>query len=218
MPATAVRPRKRLTAAARRASILAAALPVFAERGYHRASVDEVAERAGISKPVLYDHFASKQALYIALLHDEAGRLFAALEPHQHPEREPLERRIESQARKMFVFAREHPDAWRVLFAEIVGDEAIAAEYERLNALAVETTAAVTLQDPDFGPPPGIARERAALMLGQFEHAAFVSMAQWGHDNPDVPIDDLVAAVMDFAWVGLERLRAGVHWRGAAAS
>ena len=60
--------RKRLPAAERRALIEAAALELFAERGYHGTAIDEIARRAGVSPPVLYDHFASKVALHQRLL------------------------------------------------------------------------------------------------------------------------------------------------------
>jgi len=210
--------RRRLTAGERRASILAAALGVFAERGYHRASVDVVVQRAGISKPVLYDHFASKQDLYMALLEEQAGRLFAAVEPHQHPRREALADRLEATARAMFGFAREHADAWQILFGQTVSDPDVAAAYERLRESGARIAAAVTAEDPDFGAPPGVDRDRGALMLGRLQHDAFVSMAQWGHENPEAPLDDLVAVFMDFAWTGLERLRAGEHWRTDAGA
>src|SRR5688572_31594646 len=64
----------RLPRTARRAQLLAAAQQVFVERGYHAAAMDEIAERAGVSKPVLYQHFPGKLELYLALLeqHSEA--------------------------------------------------------------------------------------------------------------------------------------------------
>jgi AcrR family transcriptional regulator len=60
--------RKRLTAAARREVIAAAATELFAERGYQRASIEEIARRSGVTPPVVYDHFASKRDLYRDLL------------------------------------------------------------------------------------------------------------------------------------------------------
>jgi AcrR family transcriptional regulator len=63
----------RLPAGERREQILDMAMQVFAKLGYHGASMNEIAEAAGVTKPVLYQHFDSKQALYLALL-DEVGR------------------------------------------------------------------------------------------------------------------------------------------------
>ena len=70
-------PRKRLTGEERRAAILDAALAVFAERGYHASSIDDIAREGGISKALIYEHFASKQDLYAELLEQHAGELFS---------------------------------------------------------------------------------------------------------------------------------------------
>lgn len=65
----------RLPAAARRRQLLDSALDVFAARGFHGASMNEVAEAAGVTKPVLYQHFASKRKLFVELLEDVGSRL-----------------------------------------------------------------------------------------------------------------------------------------------
>src|ERR1700730_8247235 len=73
------RPRgTRLPRLARRRQLLDAAMEVFVARGYHAAAMDEIAERAGVSKPVLYQHFPGKQDLYLALLDESVDRLIEA--------------------------------------------------------------------------------------------------------------------------------------------
>ena len=73
---SAARPRgTRLPRQARRRQLLEAALEVFVARGYHAAAMDEIAERAGVSKPVLYQHFPGKQELYLALLDESVEAL-----------------------------------------------------------------------------------------------------------------------------------------------
>jgi AcrR family transcriptional regulator len=73
---SAARPRgTRLPRQARRRQLLQAALEVFVARGYHAAAMDEIAERAGVSKPVLYQHFPGKQELYLALLDESVEEL-----------------------------------------------------------------------------------------------------------------------------------------------
>src|ERR1700680_4101376 len=75
------RPRgTRLPRLARRRQLLDAAMEVFVARGYHAAAMDEIAERAGVSKPVLYQHFPGKQELYLALLDESVDRLIEAVE------------------------------------------------------------------------------------------------------------------------------------------
>src|SRR3954447_19497686 len=70
------RPRgTRLPRMARRRQLLAAAQEVFVAQGYHAAAMDEIAERAGVSKPVLYQHFPGKLELYLALLDEHAEGL-----------------------------------------------------------------------------------------------------------------------------------------------
>ena len=71
--------RKRLTGEERRVAILESALSVFAGRGYHSSSIDDIAREAGVSKALIYEHFASKQDLYAELLEQHAGELFSAL-------------------------------------------------------------------------------------------------------------------------------------------
>ena len=70
---------QRLPRSARRAQLLAAAQAAFVESGYHAAAMDDIAERAGVSKPVLYQHFPGKLELYLALLDERAGELEAAV-------------------------------------------------------------------------------------------------------------------------------------------
>src|SRR6266567_3878473 len=77
---SAARPRgTRLPRQARRRQLLEAALEVFVARGYHAAAMDEIAERAGVSKPVLYQHFPGKQDLYLALLDESIESLIEAV-------------------------------------------------------------------------------------------------------------------------------------------
>src|SRR3954468_22035898 len=69
----------RLPAEERRRQLLDVALDIFAERGFHSTSMDEVANAAGVTKPVLYQHFPSKRALYVELLEDVGNQMLARL-------------------------------------------------------------------------------------------------------------------------------------------
>ncbi len=75
----------RLPRLARRRQLLDAALEVFVARGYHAAAMDEIADRAGVSKPVLYQHFPGKHELYLALLDESVDRLIEAVEAPSAP-------------------------------------------------------------------------------------------------------------------------------------
>src|ERR671917_224383 len=65
----------RLPRGARRVQLLQAAQDVFVAQGFHAAAMDDIADRAGVSKPVLYQHFPGKRELYLALLEEHVGRL-----------------------------------------------------------------------------------------------------------------------------------------------
>jgi AcrR family transcriptional regulator len=213
MAVTESPPRRRLRREERRRTLLDAALAVFGAAGYHAASLDAVVERAGVSKPVLYDHFPSKQALYIAVLEDQSRAMLETLARRADPAAAVLEERLEAAVTMLCRFARRHPPAARLLFRETVSEPAVAAAHAAIRARSVQVAAELTASDPDFTPPRGISRRRAALIMGELQYSACVAAATWVYDHPRVPVADVVAVFMDFAWVGLERFRRGEHWR-----
>src|SRR5690348_14244025 len=104
------RPRKRLTLEQRRGRILAAATRVFARKGYDGASMSDIAEAAGVTKPVLYDHFASKDALFETLLRSiRDGLLAKGREIGQSSAGDDI--RFRSAVDAFFTFVETEPDA-----------------------------------------------------------------------------------------------------------
>src|SRR3954471_16947623 len=111
--------RKRLTGEERRVAILESALSVFAQRGYHPSSIDDIAREAGVSKALIYEHFASKQELYADLIARNAReltqRIGAAL---VGVELESGAARLAIGLEAFFAFVEERRDAWRLLFRD----------------------------------------------------------------------------------------------------
>src|SRR5438094_9768786 len=104
---------QRLTASARRAQLIEVGRAVFAERGYEATAVEEIAERAKISKPIVYEHFGGKQGLYAVIVDREVqellGRITTALDA-EHP------RLMLQQAAQAFLtYIEEEPDGFRIL-------------------------------------------------------------------------------------------------------
>src|ERR1700733_1237521 len=102
----------------REQEILDAAGAVFARAGYPLAPMDEIAEGAGVSKPMLYAYFGSKEGLYLAYIR-RAGRellerLVSAAPRDQHPSA-----RLRARIMEFLAFVEEHRDGWRVLFGEV---------------------------------------------------------------------------------------------------
>ncbi len=107
--------RVRLPAPERRSQLLDAALASFGPRGFHRTSMDDIAELAGVTKPVLYQHFASKHELYVELLHRVSGELLDSLEAAATREETPFGRLL-SGFRAYFAFVSQRTSAFELLF------------------------------------------------------------------------------------------------------
>src|SRR5580704_14040742 len=106
----------RLPAPRRRRQLLDVALDVFASRGYHESSMDDVAEAAGVTKPVLYQHFGSKRDLYLEILRDVGSKLMEAVVQATMTADSPRQQ-VEAGFGAYFTFVGEHVNAFRLLFA-----------------------------------------------------------------------------------------------------
>jgi hypothetical protein len=112
-----------------------------------------------------------------------------------------------------FSFVEERRDAWRILFRD-VADPETAAVLDRILEQVTGVVAALIAQDPgvrrvDQDDPQG---ERAIRLLAQMLVGAVQSVANWWADHREVPRDQIVEMVMDFAWLGLDRLSRGERW------
>ena len=203
--------RRRMAAADRREAILEAALDAFSEGGYHETSLEKVAARAGVSKALIYEHFGSKRELHGALLEMYVGELLERV-AEAIAAAEPGAERMGAGADALFAFVEERRGAWRMLFRSIEDPE-IADGLARLQTEAASTVAALMaadareegIADPDL--------EIAIEMFAQQLTGAVQWLANWWDEHREVPRKDLVAVVMDFAWLGLERVGAGERWR-----
>ena len=192
--------RPRLTAGQRRAAILDAALEVFAVRGYHGASIDDIAVAAGISKALIYEHFESKRDLHETLLADHAGELFRRFEASA-AQGGAGEERLRRGVDAFFGFVEERREAWRALFRDSA-DPDLARVIDRLQDQATGVIVALSESDPDAPDLPAGELEMHARLLS----GACQALANWWYDHQDVPRQDLVERVVAFAWRGLERL------------
>src|SRR5262245_1460837 len=125
-----------MSAAARREVIEQAALELFAERGYHGAAMDEIARRAGVTPPVIYDHFASKLALHKRLLErtrDELIAMWTEQLAGEQPASERLPRALDAWAR----YVQRHPYAPRMFFVETTGQPEIQVLHREVQAQAL---------------------------------------------------------------------------------
>src|SRR3954452_22969374 len=146
-------PRKRLSAEDRRAAILDSALQVFSRRGYNGASIDEIAQTAGISKALIYEHFPSKKDLHVSLLERHTQEIFIAL-ARTADTQEPGEVRLRNGVSAFFDWVETHPLAFRLLFRDTFESE-VADVLNRLQNQATGAIAALIAAEPAQRPARG---------------------------------------------------------------
>ena len=194
--------RTRLTGDERRRRILAAAIPLLAEHGYDAVSVGEIAEAAGCSKPVLYDHFPSKAQLAIAAVEETGAALMehvtaAVLAAAGESRRRQLERGFEA----FFEFTERNPLACRMVFRDPSRDPDVLQAHVRVHRNATAGVTALFAGGLEGEPDP-----RRVELFAHITTSALAALAVWWDDHPSLTRDELVAAMMDYAFVGLERL------------
>jgi AcrR family transcriptional regulator len=192
----------RLSAAERRDVIERAATEVFAERGYAGAAMDEIARRSGVTVPVVYDHFDSKQDLYRRLLERHFAELRALWRDQTAPD-VPLERVLEQAVDAWLAYVETHPFAWRMLFRDTTGDPDVQAAHAEVAARSRE------LLLPLWAEQLGAA---GVEMTWEVFRAVLQGLALWWLEHQDVPREQVLATIMNTLWIGFERVMAGETW------
>ena len=190
-------------------AILDSALEVFGARGYHGASIDEIAQRAGISKALIYEHFPSKKDLHVSLLERHVQDIFGRL-ARSADTSEPGEVRLRKGVDAFLEWVETHPGAFRLLFRDSLEPD-VAEVLERLQAQASGAITALMATEPiELGPGEDPATLRLAVeTFAQQLSGGVQFLAIWWRGHPEVSREFLVNRVMDYAWLGLERVRAG---------
>jgi AcrR family transcriptional regulator len=202
-----------MAASDRRLAILEAARAAFADGGFHQTSLDAVAERAGVSKALIYEHFDSKRELYLAMLEmhtDElVERVSAAVTAADQPEE-----RMRSGLEAFFAFVEERRGAWRIMFRN-PGDPDVAVYMERLRDGVAAVVAALMSEEAEQAFPDVPERERIIQMVAQQLVGAMQALADWWDLHREIPREQVIQGAMDFAWSGQERLSRGLRWQPA---
>jgi AcrR family transcriptional regulator len=190
-------PRRRLSAAERRERILGAATELFAARGYAGAPIDAVARAAGVSPPVLYDHFPSKLALYEAVLEAHFANLRAIWS--RFPAGELSEDSVTASFDAWFGYVEANPDAARILFREPGEADAAAvhrAVSERSRGLVLQPLVEAPASAPLTAAAPDL--EMTWVVL----RGVLQGLALWWVDHPEVPRERVVATAVTSLWRG----------------
>ena len=199
-------PRRRLAPEERRKLIVEAAGRLFGERGYDGTRLDAVAAAAGVTKPVLYRHFADKRALYVALLERHRADLgsFAGAIPAEGP----LDLRLRAVLEVWLDYVQAHDYAWRMLFRDAGGGPEVRAVRVEVHAEARAVLAGLIRH---LAPAP--IPERELEPLAELLSMGMASLVLWWIEAPGVEREAVLDAIAR-VWTGVLTSRAD---GGAAA-
>ena len=191
----------RLPRPASRKQLLGAAQEVFVAHGYHAAAMDDIAERAGVSKPVLYQHFPGKLELYLALLDQHADDLVAKVRSALQSTTDNRQR-VAASVRAYFDFVIGGDDdgagAFRLVFeSDLKSEPAVRDRVERMSQECVEAIAETIAHDTGF-------REEEALLLSVgLAGLAEVGARWWLASEGRLSKERAVELLVGLSWRGI---------------
>jgi len=193
------RPRTgRLPRSARRAQLLDSALDVFVAQGYHAAAMDDIAERAGVSKPVLYQHFPGKLDLYVALLDSACDRVVAEVREALASTTDNKER-VAATTEAFYAYVVNAGGAFRLVFeSDLTSEPAVRERVDRVTVLCGEAIAEVIADDTGF--PPEVSRLLAVALVGMSQVSARFWLQAPDNTLPQAAAVELISSL---AWRGI---------------
>ncbi len=198
-----------MSAADRREAILDAALEEFSVNGFHETSLEGVADRAGISKALIYEHFPSKRDLHGALLGRYVHRLLEGV-IGAIATAAPPEERLRSGGDAFLLFVEEHREPWRLMVRN-PADSGVEATVGRVQSEIAHAIGALMQADAPTERYPADAHFEIEMLAQQIV-GSLRALANWWDEHRDVPRERLLVTYMDFAWLGLDRLSQGESW------
>jgi AcrR family transcriptional regulator len=203
---------KRMPRAVREQQMLDAAVRTFGQRGYRSASMDEIADLAGVSKPLVYLYLNSKEELFTACIRREAKALTEAVRAGVRPGL-PADRQLWEGLRAFFTHTALNPDGWSVLHRQArTHGEPFAAEVGAMRAeLVAFVTELIVVAAREAHRNPSLP-EREVAGLAEALVGAAESLAAWANTAPGVSARQAAATLINFAWAGLGNLMEDRPW------
>jgi AcrR family transcriptional regulator len=183
--------------------MLVAAARVFAEHGYHAASMDEIAALADVSKPLLYRYFVSKDGLYLAIIERAGQHLVDGLALIQSV-KDPLQR-IEMTAMGLLTFIGRYRDLWLVMYNEAMGGSSPVAQ--RVGEFRAQIIADGCINISEALGEANAAGRARAEPLSQAMIGAGEAMARWWLRHPEIPLEQMAQMVLNCCYGILDRHR-----------
>lgn len=196
--------------------MLDAAVEIFSERGFHGASMDDIADRAGVSKPLLYLYLGSKEETFSACVARETDQLVealgAAIGDDPADQKDPAHRLWQGLT-AFFTFVAEHRSGWVVLYQQARShNEAVAEQLARVREGIISAVTDLVLDAMTPGEECD-ARRREASAIAYALVGAADALAEWAITVPDESPRTTARRLMNIVWIGLERGGAGERFK-----
>jgi AcrR family transcriptional regulator len=187
----------RLPRRARRAQLLTAALEVFVAQGYHAAAMDDIAERAGVSKPVLYQHFPGKLELYLALLDQSCDTVIDAC-AKALDSTEDNKLRVAATMHAFYDYVASAEGAFRLVFeSDLTNEPAVRARVDRVTVECAKLIARVIADDT------GLTAEQSQLLAVSLVGMGQVSARFWLTESGSIDQAEAASLIAGLAWRGI---------------
>jgi AcrR family transcriptional regulator len=203
---SAVRPRVRMTGKERREQLVEVGRSLFAERGFEATSIEEIAARAGVSKPVVYEHFGGKEGLYAVVIDREMSALLERINSALtagHP-RDMLEQ----AAMALLTYIEEETDGFRILVRDSPLPSTAGTFNSLLNDIARQVEYILAREFLRRGH-----EEKLAEMYSQMLVGMVVITGNWWLEEQSPPRDVVAAHLVNLAWNGLSGMEANPRLR-----
>ncbi|MDB1086862.1 TetR/AcrR family transcriptional regulator [Streptomyces sp. ACA25] len=195
---TEARPRgTRLPRRARRNQLLGAAQEVFVAQGYHAAAMDDIADRAGVSKPVLYQHFPGKLELYLALLGQHCDALVATVR-HALVSTSDNKQRIAATMDAYFDYVEQEGGAFRLVFeSDLTNEPAVRERVDKVSLDCAELVSPLIAEDTD------LPEDESMLLAVSLCGLAQITARYWLGSGRRIPRDTAKSLTASLAWRGI---------------
>lgn len=191
--------RKRLTGAERRTQLIQVGRSVFGEKGFEGTSVEEIAERAGVSKPIIYEHFGGKEGLYAVIVDREMEHVVSTI-TDTISAGTPRER-VERAALAFLIYVRDQPDGFAVLSHDAPVGGRRGSMWSLLNEVAdrVGDVFVGAFQDAGFSTKGAAIYAHALVGMVTF-------VGQWSTETHKPKVEEIASHISALAWMGLRHL------------
>lgn len=187
----------RLPRGERRAQLLEAAREAFVTMGYHGAGMDAIADLAGVSKPVLYQHFPGKLELYLAVLEESTESLVESVRAALSSTHDNA-KRVQATIEAYFAFVADDSAAFRLIFeSDLTNEPEVVSRVARANEACAQMVTAVIMEDT------GLPQEESLILASGLTGMAQTAARHWLAADSKLPRGEAARDVSWLAWRGI---------------